>query len=142
MPETNEYYAQLLADYLNNNCTPQQVEELMLWYQQDAANREILQQLQAGFDEAMQSGAQAPAAISDRLRERLMQTIQRPVARSYKRLYLRVAAAAIIVLALGAGWFFLQKKAPVKEVATRTTGVPVEGTAQTKKTGAYITLAN
>lgn len=142
MPETNEYYAQLLADYLNNKCTPQQVAELIQWLPQDAANKEILRQLQAEFNKAMQTSAQAPEAISNRLRDRLMQTIQPPVVRTYKRLYFRIAAAAIVILTLGATWFFLQKKTPVKDVARQTTDVPVEQTTRAKRTGAYITLAN
>jgi ferric-dicitrate binding protein FerR (iron transport regulator) len=140
MPESNEYYTQLLADYLNNNCTPQQVDELMLWLQQDAANRMVLQQLQAEFNNATQPYAQVPAAISNRLRERLMHTIQPPVTRSYKRLFFRVAAAAIFILLLGAGWFFLLNKKSEKDVVNRAAGTPE--TPVTKRTGAYITLAN
>jgi transmembrane sensor len=140
MPESNEYYAQLFADYLNNNCTPQQVDELMLWLQQDAANRMVLQQLQAEYINATQTYAQVPAAISNRLRERLMHTIQPSVTRSYKRLYFRVAAAAILILLLGAGWFFLLNKKREKDVAKRAADTPE--TPVTKRTGAYITLAN
>lgn len=140
MPERNEYYEQLLADYLNNNCTPKQVEELMLWLQQDSANRVLLQRLQAEFDEAMQTDVEAPAGMSDRVRTRLMQAIHPPVARSYRRLFFRVAAAAILILTLGAGWFFFLHKAPVKDMAVRKTDQPLPDSI--KRTGAFITLAN
>jgi transmembrane sensor len=141
MPERNEYYEQLLADYLNNNCTPEQVEALMNWLQQDGANRVLLQQLQAEFNKAMQTNAQAPADLSNRLRQRLMQSVQPPVKRLYRRFYFSVAAAAMLILALGAGWFFFLHKAGVKTVATGKSDPPAS-TTTTKRTGAYITLAN
>ncbi|WP_207514331.1 FecR family protein [Longitalea luteola] len=140
MPGSNEHFRQLVTDYLNNACTPQQVEELMRLLQQDAANRVVLQLLQAEFIAAMENRDELPVAISVRLRNRLMQSVQPPVTRFYQRLFFRVAAAAILILSLGAGWFFLQKKAPVKEVV-RNTAPPVQTTIS-KKTGAYITLAN
>lgn len=139
MPETNEYFKQLVTDYLNNACTPQQVEELMQLLQQDASNRVLLQSLQAEFNKAMEGGAEVPVAISDRLRNRLMSSIQPPVTRSYKRLFVRVAAAAVLILSLGAGWFFFLKKEPVQEVAINHN--PVQTTIA-KRSGAYITLAN
>src|ERR1044072_1990295 len=117
MPEMNDHYVQLLAAYLNNACTPQQVEELMQWLQQDASNRVLLQSLQTEFNKAMETSAEVPAETSNRLRENLMQSIQPPVVRFYKRFYFRIAAAAIIILALGAGWFFFFNKDAGKEVA-------------------------
>jgi transmembrane sensor len=140
MPERNEYYEQLLADYLDNNCTPEQVEALMNWLQQDEANRVLLQKLQSEFNIAMQSNAQAPADLSNRLRGHLMQAIQPPVTRLYRRFYFKVAVAAILILALGAGWFFFLHKAPVKDIVINKTDPPASAT--TKRTGAFITLAN
>ena len=140
MPDTNKYHDQLLADYLKNNCTPEQVEALMNWLQQDGANRVLLQQLQAEFNEAMQTNAQAPAGVSNRLRERLIQSIQPPVRRIYTRWYVKVTAAAILILALGAGWVFLLHKGPAKDVASGKTDPPASAAA-TKRTGAYITLS-
>jgi ferric-dicitrate binding protein FerR (iron transport regulator) len=139
MPETNDYYAQLLADYINNTCTPKQVDELMQWLQQDASNRVLLQQLQTEFRKAMEENAEAPAEISNRVRVRLMQSIRPPL---YKRLFFRAAAAAILILMLGAGWFFFGRKEPVKEAANKSSVHPTEQTTITKKTGAFITLAN
>lgn len=141
MPETNEYHHQLLADYLNNNCTPEQVEALMNWLQQDGANRVLLQQLQAEFNDAMRSNAQAPAGVSNRLRERLIQSIQPPVRRIYTRWYVKVTAAAILILALGAAWVFFLHKGPAKDVATGKKDPPASAAAS-KRTGPYITLAS
>ena len=142
MPETNDYYAQLLADYINNTCTPQKVDELMHWLQQDVSNRVLLQQLQAAFNKAMEGNAEAPAEISNRLRTRLMQSIQPPVTRIYKRLFFRAAAAAIVLGTMGAGWFFFMKKEPVKDIARHKVVSPAVQSIVTKKTGAFITLAN
>jgi len=140
MPEMNDHYVRLLAPYLNNACTPQQVEELMQWLQQDASNRVLLQTLQTEFNKAMETSAEAPAETGNRLRANLMQLIQPPVVKFYKRFYFRIAAAAIIILLLGAGWlFFLNKEAGI-EVAKHTD--PPAKTGNTNTKGAYITLAN
>jgi hypothetical protein len=138
MPETNEYLTQLVTDYLNNNCTPQQVSALMQLLQQDASNRVVLHLLQTEFNKEMDGNAAVPVEFSDRLRNRLMRSIQPPVTRFYKRLYFKVAAAAILILSLGAAWFFFQKKELVKDIVRHK---PVQTTIA-KKTGAYITLAN
>jgi ferric-dicitrate binding protein FerR (iron transport regulator) len=140
MPEMNDHTQQLLAAYLSNTCTPQQVEALMQWLQQDASNRVLLQTLQAEFNKAMESSAEAPEETSNRLRANLIQFIQPPVNRGYKRLYFRIAAAAaIIMLALGTAWFQINKHAGTG-VAKHTE--PPAQTSTTNTTGAYITLAN
>jgi transmembrane sensor len=140
MPEMNDHYVRLLAAYLNNACTPQQVEELMQWLQQDASNRIVLQSLQTEFNKAMETSAEAPAETSNRLRANLMQLIQPPAIKFYKRFYFKIAAAAIIILALGAGWFFFFNKSAAQEITKHTD--PPAKTNNTKTTGAYITLAN
>jgi transmembrane sensor len=140
MPEMNDHYVRLLAAYLNNACTPQQVEELMQWLQQDASNRVLLQSLQSEFNKAMETSAEAPAETSNRLRANLLQSIQPPVVRFYKRFYFKIAAAAIIILSLGTGWFFLFNKDAGRKVAKHTD--PPAQISNTNTTGAYITLAN
>jgi transmembrane sensor len=115
MSKTTEYYQQLLKDYINNTCTPEQVEEVLLFLQQDASNRLLLQHLQAEFDKGSQEPV--PAHISDNLRNRLLQAIQpAPVIPMYRRTLFRVALAAVLVIAVGSTWFFFPKTAPVKEV--------------------------
>src|ERR1044072_3370409 len=140
MPEMNDHYVQLLAAYLNNTCTPQQVEELMQWLQQDASNRALLQSLQAEFNKAMEASVEAPAETSNRLRANLLLSIQPPVNRIYKRIYFRIAAAGAVPLLMGAGWFFLYKRGAEKNVARQTE--PSAQTSTTNSTGAYITLAS
>ncbi|MCS3798872.1 FecR domain-containing protein [Niastella sp. OAS944] len=140
MPEMNDHYNQLLTAYLNNTCTPQQVEELMQWLQQDASNRVMLQSLQAEFNKAMEASVEAPAETSNRLRANLLLSIQPPVNRIYKRIYFRIAEAAAVLLLMGAGWFFLYKRGAEKNVARQTE--PSAQTSTTNSTGAYITLAS
>lgn len=142
MPENKEYYAQLLGDYLNNACTPQQVEELMEWLQQSAGNRVLLRSMQAEFNKAMETNAELPNDISDRLRTRLMQAVQRPVISWYKRFLFPAAAAAILLLLLGAGWFFFFNKEQINKGPGRTAVTPTAPATITKRTGAFITLAN
>ncbi|OQP59585.1 hypothetical protein A3860_36970 [Niastella vici] len=142
MAEMNEYYTRLLGNYLNNACSPQQVEELLQWLQQDVANRLLLKQLQAEFQEAMDSNAEVPAHISDRVRTRLLKAVQPPASRTYKLLFYRAAAAAILLLLLGAGLFYFGRKAAVKNGSSQTASTPPVQTTLPKKTGAFITLAN
>jgi transmembrane sensor len=143
MPRTTEYYRQLLASYINNNCTPQQADEVMQFLQQDVSNKLLLQQLQAEFNRAMEIKEPVPTAISKKLQQRLMQAIlPAPVIPFYNRLFFKITAAVFIIIALGAGWFLFVKNKPAKQVVYhKTRSSPVKSAAGHKK-AATITLAN
>lgn len=143
MAAGTDYYRQLLRQYLNNDCTPQQVEEVLQFLQQDAANRGLLQELQAGFDQAMElKDLTMPVAVSENLQRRLMQKI-RPRPPFYKSVLFRVAVAALLVIMLGAGTYFLFFNAPpVKETAGNTTHPPATLPTLPGRNKAFITMAN
>jgi transmembrane sensor len=143
MPNNQDYYQQLLVKYINHTCTPAEVEEVMQFLQQDAANRLLLQQLRWQFDAAMEQQQAVPEAMSDNLRRRLTEKIQPArVLPLYKHRLFRIAAAVLIMIGLGAGSYVLFfRPAPVKVAVRKTNTQPVP-VAAPGKARATITLAN
>ncbi len=108
MPSTSAYYQQLLEKYINNQCTPQEAEELFEYLEQDASGKVLLEQLQNEFKKAMQENELVPPEISINVRERLIHFIgQTEGLPFYKRPFFRLAAAAAIVAGLCTGSYFL-----------------------------------
>jgi hypothetical protein len=144
MEKDQNYYRQLLHQYLNNNCTPQQVEEVLQYLQQEGTGRLVLEHMQTEFDQAMElEQPVVPLHISQNLQRRLTeQIITQPIRPLYKRLLFRIAAAAILVILLGAGTYYLFfNHRKVQETA----GTPVTTTQPTTLPGRnrpYITMAN
>lgn len=54
MEESVSYYKELLIKWLNNECTPEEAEKVLLFLQGSGANRVLLQQLRTEFDRAME----------------------------------------------------------------------------------------
>lgn len=114
MPDNEARYRQLLEDYLNNNCTPQQAEELFDFLREDLSGKELLQQMQQEFAKAMQSKKTISTVQSDAMRNRLIQAISPArVLPLYKRPFFRVAIAVIAIIL--AGGFFLMRSNLRKE---------------------------
>jgi transmembrane sensor len=143
MPNNQNYYQQLLVKYINHTCTPAEVEEVMQFLQQDAANRLLLQQLRLQFEAAMEQQQAVPETMSNNLRRRLTEKIQPArVLPLYKHRLFRIAAAVLIMIGLGAGSYVLFfGPAPVKVAVTKTNTQPVP-VAAPGKAMATITLAN
>lgn len=145
MEENVDHYRQLLQRYLDNDCTPQQVEEVMQYLQQDASARVLLEQMQTAFEKAMELQDPAvPAAISEHLYRRLSESIPPPPRRPfYRTLLFRVAAAALLLVLLGAGMYFLffdnQSVKPAAGDITATRVIPATLPGRNK---AYITMAD
>ena len=111
MSGTEEYYRQLLADYLNNNCTPQQAEEILDFLRQDVSDKILLQQLQDEFNHIIKEEKEVPAEVSDNVRNRLMQIIgPATVIPFYRRPFFRIAAAAVVTGLLAGGYFLFSGK--------------------------------
>ena len=111
MSGTEEYYRQLLADYLNNNCTPQQAEEILDFLRQDVSDKILLQQLQDEFNHIIKEEKEVPADVSDNVRNRLMQIIgPATVIPFYRRPFFRIAAAAVVTGLLAGGYFLFSGK--------------------------------
>jgi transmembrane sensor len=122
MPSSLAYYQQLLEKYINNQCTPQEAEELFEFLQQDASGKVLLEQLQNEFNRTMQENEHVPPEISKNIRNRLIdfirQTKDEPF---YKRPFFRVAAAASIVAVLCGGSYFFFLHNPKRQPVTTTT---------------------
>ncbi|NII27011.1 DUF4974 domain-containing protein [Pseudoflavitalea sp. X16] len=145
MAEEMDYYKQLLQRYLDNDCTPQEVEEVLHFLQQDAAGKVLLEQMQAEFEAAMELAVPAiSASVSMNLHRRLTEKIGPGPARPfYRRLLFRIAAAALLVLLVGAGTYYLfLKTQPKKETAGNNhPATPVQFTPPGRNK-AYITTSN
>jgi transmembrane sensor len=143
MATETDYYKQLLQRYLDNDCTPQEVEEVLHFLQQDSGARVLLEQMQQEFDRAMDQ-EYSPLPAGKKMQSRLMEKIgPGPFRQSlYRRIGFRVAVAALLVLLLGAGVYYLFLHTPrVKETARNTT-VPAVPATLPGRNKAYITMAN
>ncbi len=122
MPQNKEHYQRLLKRYLDNNCTPQEAEELLDYLQEDASNRLLLEEIRASF--VLPPGEAAPAPWRDRVKEELLAKV-RPVkvVPLYKRWLPKIAAAVLLLACAGIGWqYFLrtQNTAPAYTIAKGT----------------------
>lgn len=144
MTMKEDYYKQLLRRYLDNDCTPQEVEEVLLFLQQDGAARILLEQMHQEFDRAMDQ-EHFPLPAGQRMKSRLLEKIGPGHFRQpfYKRIGFRVAAAALLVLLLGAGVYYLLLHTPgIKETAGKDTPVSTAPVTLPGRNKAYITMAN
>lgn len=143
MATETDYYKQLLQRYLDNDCTPQEVEEVLHFLQQDGTARVLLDQMQQEFDRAMDQ-EYFPLPAGKKMQSRLMEKIGPGLFRQplYRRIGFRVAVAALLVLLLGAGVYYGFLHTPgVKETARNTT-VPAVPATLPGRNKAYITMAN
>lgn len=112
------YYKDLLSRYLDNNCDPEELEELMSFLEKEDSNRMLLLQLKEQYANPFNENVPISAEQSDRIREALLQKISStssPVIPMYKRRWLLVAAAAASIIFLSVGInFFIAKKSSVK----------------------------
>ncbi|WP_298737747.1 FecR family protein [uncultured Chitinophaga sp.] len=123
MSQLNGHHEKLLQRYLDGQCSPEEVAELYAWLRTSEAHRPLLAAMQQEFEQVMQQPQQVPAALSDRVEARLMQDISRKKVRPLFSRY-RVAAAAVILLAMAGGFWWLasvsrtaQQSLPAKEIA-------------------------
>ena len=107
MKKDKAYYRQLMRRYLDNACTPQEIEELLNYVGEDISNRMILEEMQAGHESSLlEKDPPETLQWSDRVREQLLENIHAvPVIPVYKR-KLFVAAAVFIVFAAGSFFYF------------------------------------
>ncbi|HEY0611194.1 MAG TPA: FecR family protein, partial [Chitinophaga sp.] len=105
MPQEKDHYQQLLRRYLDNNCTPQEAEELLDYLQQHAADRLLLEEMSASFALPADDAALEPGPWSERVREQLLAKIQPvKVVPFYKRWLPNVAAAVLLLACAGMVW--------------------------------------
>jgi ferric-dicitrate binding protein FerR (iron transport regulator) len=122
MPQEKDHYKELLRRYLDNNCTPQEAEELLDYLQHDASNRMLLAEMSASFIPPAGDAVPEPGPWSERIRQQLQAKIQPlKVIPFYKRWLPKVAAAALLLICAGAVWrYYLHtKEVPPADVPSK-----------------------
>ncbi|HEY1165048.1 MAG TPA: FecR domain-containing protein [Chitinophaga sp.] len=102
-----DYKRSLLRLYLENSCTPEQLEEVMEWLRNNDADRVLLAQMKEDFVSSLNA---SPPAMNEeqsiRLRKEILQRISPvPVIRIRSQRWMMVAAAAILAI-LFSGIFY------------------------------------
>jgi transmembrane sensor len=140
------YYQGLMKRYIDNNCTPQEANELLDFLQQSSSNRMLLEEMSRLYNtETGNFNTIAQAEWSERIRNELLHHIQTEakLVPFYRRWLPQVAAA--VVLLIGATIFFQYlSKSSVESnpivVKPTTTVSPTEVLPGTDK--ALLTLAD
>lgn len=99
MKEIPPYYQLLLELYLQDQCTPDQAEELFNYLQKDESNRMLLKQLRKDQHYLVQEESGLGEEADARIRARLLQHITPVRIPLHRRWYTRAAAAAAVILA-------------------------------------------
>ncbi|MGX5816591.1 FecR domain-containing protein [Chitinophaga lutea] len=105
-------HEQLLQQYLDGKCTPEEAARLMSWLQSEGAHRDLLRKMQEEFP-ADTEGEQPviPVAVSDRIEARLLQAISSGKVVRMRRRW--IAAAAVLLLAATAAlWHYRMSPRP------------------------------
>ncbi len=131
---------ELLYRYINNSSTPQDIEELDKLFA-DPKHEELLKELlqeQYYFIKEETSDNKSGTEVKEKIYNYVVSHEQEIVDKRTKKLgWSKVAAAAAIVLALGAGIFFYQQSEPTPDQVVQTTEDIQPGGNK-----AYLTLAN
>jgi ferric-dicitrate binding protein FerR (iron transport regulator) len=107
MSQTKGHYEKLLQQYLDGQCSPEEVAELYAWLRTSEAHRPLLAAMQHEFEQVMQQSYEVPAEMSDRVEERLFTNINRKKMRPVLSIWNWTAAAAVLLLMLAGGiWWF------------------------------------
>lgn len=114
MPQPENYYEQLLQQYLNGACSKEEIEILFDYLNTTGARRPLLAAVRQEFDRVMSEQHDVPVEIGDRIEARLLQEINRnkvvPMRSSH---YLRWGAAAAVLLLVSATLLFFISRSPV-----------------------------
>lgn len=116
MSQPEGHHEKLLQRYLDGQCSPEEIAELYAWLRTSEAHRPLLAVLQQEFEQVMQQPRQVPAALSDRVEARLLQDINRKKIRPLFNRY-RVAAAAVVLLAIATLWWMAPGPGTAPEVS-------------------------
>lgn len=96
MPKDSAYFKQLLQLYLENKCTPIQLQELFTLLNKDQSNRMLLEIMQAEFSTSL-ADLNEGANKNEKAEASIIVTAK--VLPLYKRKWIQVAAAIIFILA-------------------------------------------
>lgn len=111
----------LLQKYLEGQCSREEAEELLQWLRSSEANRALLAKMQAEFERSMNTPVEMPAGVSDRIENRLLQDISgTKLVRIRARRRNWMAAAAVTLLIVATGFYFLRNNPSSKTPAGQT----------------------
>lgn len=109
MSKSTAYYDGLVDLYLNGKCTPEQEKELWMFLSSSRSNRVLLKKMKQQFH----LHAEAPPLLDDGDRKRLLNRVIRAIGqpemipgRNYTKL---LKIAAVLVLAAGTAFFFINR---------------------------------
>ena len=104
MEKDQSYYKELLSRYLENNCSPEEAEEILDFLQKDESNRILLQKMKEEF----KNTPHLEGEHNSRLREQLLQKIKpAPLVPMYHGWWTKVAIAAAVILVISTGYYLL-----------------------------------
>ena len=106
MEKDQSYYKELLTRYLENNCSPQEADEILDFMQKDESNRILLHKMNEEFKNIPQMAVEH----NSRLRDQLLQKIKpASVVPLNRRWWARVAIAAAVILVISTGYYLLSE---------------------------------
>lgn len=142
MSPDDHYKRTLLRLYLENSCTPEQLEEVMEWLRSSEAARILLAQMKEDFHSSMDApGELMSEEQSIRLRKEILQKINpAPVKRIKVQKWIMAAAAAVLLCVVpGILYYIVLRKAPAPLVSSGSQKAADIGPAVNK---ALLTLAD
>jgi ferric-dicitrate binding protein FerR (iron transport regulator) len=148
MDKTPDYYRQLLEKWIRNELSPQEAIDMMDHLQKDASSRLLLQKMQEEFRGSIDQSAADISAAGDRVRNELLKKIEPaqviPIDQPGRTFsWLRAAAAIALIISLGtAAYFIFLNKGEKKEMAVKSTPVPVSHDIAAGTNKAVLTLAD
>lgn len=146
MSQSENYHEKLLQQFLDGQCSREELEVLFTYLNTTASKRPLLAAMQAEFERVMNEKHDVPEAIGNRIEARLLQEIsRRKVVPMRPFRYLKWgAAAATIVLISTAIIFYISRKPAAPRLAQqhfRHVGSPGSNKAQlTLADGSVVTL--
>lgn len=103
MEKDKAYYERLIARYLDNECTAEELDEVLDYIGKDEANRLVLEQMQAACEASLQEdGLPEAAGWSNRVRTELLKKVNAGAVVPFYRKWLFHAAAAVMIALLSA----------------------------------------
>ena len=147
MEKDENYSKRLLELYLENRCNPSQLEEVLTFLEKDSSNRLLLLQLQEQFKHSSSTTAsEISPEQSQYIRESLLRRINEPkVVRMQKSRWKFIAAACVIILMIGVGYYFSKTEVPKNTgnlAKTRIKSSPFKNDIPPGSDKAILTLAD
>jgi hypothetical protein len=141
MQKDIHYYRYLAEKYIQDRCTPEELNELFDYFETPASNRLLLEKIREQFQLSMETQRAMPEGASDRIEQKLMRNISDTRVSAIRRI-MRLAAAVAVLLILSGGIYFLvhQKTVSLVSVARSQQVKKVDVLPGTNK--AMLTLAN